>query len=97
MVLKPAEQTPLSALAISALGEEAGLPPGVLSIVTTDAEGAPAIVTELTSNPIIRKLGFTGSTAFDWIKESGIGRYGSHQGIDKYLEVKYMCLRGIDR
>ncbi len=62
MVLKPAEQTPLSALAVAALAEEAGLPPGVLSIVTGSAEDAPAIGGELTSNPIVRKLGFTGST-----------------------------------
>jgi succinate-semialdehyde dehydrogenase / glutarate-semialdehyde dehydrogenase len=62
MVLKPAEQTPLSALAIAALAEEAGLPPGVLSIVTGDAEDAPVIGGELTSNPAVRKLGFTGST-----------------------------------
>jgi succinate-semialdehyde dehydrogenase/glutarate-semialdehyde dehydrogenase len=62
MVLKPAEQTPLSALAIARLAEEAGLPPGVLSIVTGDAEDAPAIGGELTSNPLVRKLGFTGST-----------------------------------
>ena len=33
---------------------------------------------------------------FGGIKESGIGRYGSHQGIDEYLELKYMCLGGID-
>jgi succinate-semialdehyde dehydrogenase / glutarate-semialdehyde dehydrogenase len=62
MVLKPAEQTPLSALAIAALAEEAGLPPGVLSIVTGDAEDAPVIGEEMTSNPAVRKLGFTGST-----------------------------------
>jgi succinate-semialdehyde dehydrogenase/glutarate-semialdehyde dehydrogenase len=61
-VLKPAEQTPLSALAVAKLGEEAGLPPGVLSIVTGAAEDAPVIGEELTSNPIVRKLGFTGST-----------------------------------
>jgi len=63
MVLKPAEQTPLSALAIAALAEEAGLPAGVLSIVTGDAADAPAIGTEMTSNPLVRKLGFTGSNA----------------------------------
>jgi len=63
MVLKPAEQTPLSALAVAVLAEEAGLPPGVLSIVTGDAEDAPAIGVEMTSNAIVRKLGFTGSTA----------------------------------
>ena len=44
------------------LGEEAGLPPGVLSIVTGDADDAPVIGREMTSNPIVRKLGFTGST-----------------------------------
>jgi succinate-semialdehyde dehydrogenase / glutarate-semialdehyde dehydrogenase len=62
MVLKPAEQTPLTALAIMRLGEEAGLPPGVMSVVTGDAEDAPVIGKEMTSNPIVRKLGFTGST-----------------------------------
>jgi succinate-semialdehyde dehydrogenase/glutarate-semialdehyde dehydrogenase len=62
MVLKPAEQTPLSALAVMRLGEEAGLPPGVLSIGTGDADDAPAIGQEMTSNPLVRKLGFTGST-----------------------------------
>ena len=41
MVLKPAEQTPLSALAVAALAEEAGVPPGVFSVVTGDAEDAP--------------------------------------------------------
>jgi succinate-semialdehyde dehydrogenase/glutarate-semialdehyde dehydrogenase len=61
MVLKPAEQTPLSALALAALAERAGLPEGVFSIVTGDAEDAPAIGMEMTSNPIVRKLGFTGS------------------------------------
>jgi len=62
MVLKPAEQTPLSALAIAKLAEEAGMPPGVFSIVTGDAEDAPAIGGEMTSNQLVRKLGFTGST-----------------------------------
>ncbi len=62
MVLKPAEQTPLSALAVAKLAEEAGLPAGVFNIVTGDADDAPVIGAELTSNPIVRKLGFTGST-----------------------------------
>jgi succinate-semialdehyde dehydrogenase/glutarate-semialdehyde dehydrogenase len=61
MVLKPAEQTPLSALAVAVLAEEAGLPAGVLSIVTGDAADAPAIGGEMTSSPLVRKLGFTGS------------------------------------
>jgi succinate-semialdehyde dehydrogenase/glutarate-semialdehyde dehydrogenase len=62
MVLKPAEQTPLSALAIAQLGREAGLPEGVFEIVTGAADDAPTIGAELTSNPTVRKLGFTGST-----------------------------------
>jgi succinate-semialdehyde dehydrogenase/glutarate-semialdehyde dehydrogenase len=62
MVLKPAEQTPLSALAVAKLGEEAGLPAGVLGIVTGSAEDAPEIGRTLTSSPLVRKLGFTGST-----------------------------------
>ncbi len=62
MVLKPAEQTPLSALAIGELGMRAGVPAGVFNIVTGDAEDAPLIGGELTSNPTVRKLGFTGST-----------------------------------
>ena len=62
MVLKPAEQTPLCALAIAALAEEAGVPAGVFSVVTGAAEDAPAIGGEMTSSPIVRKLGFTGST-----------------------------------
>ena len=63
MVLKPAEQTPLSALALCELAERAGLPAGVFNVVTGDAEDAPAIGGEMTSSAIVRKLGFTGSTA----------------------------------
>jgi len=59
VVLKPAEQTPLSGLALAALAERAGLPPGVLNVVTGDP---PVIGGELTANPKVRKLSFTGST-----------------------------------
>lgn len=58
-VIKPAEQTPLSALAFAALAERAGLPPGVCNVVTG---GAREIGGELTRSPIVRKLSFTGST-----------------------------------
>src|SRR3546814_10395485 len=61
MVCKPALQTPCSALAIAVLAERAGLPAGVLNIVT--GRDAAAIGTEMTSNPAVRKLSFTGSTA----------------------------------
>jgi succinate-semialdehyde dehydrogenase / glutarate-semialdehyde dehydrogenase len=62
MVLKPAEQTPLSALAVARLGLEAGLPDGVFGVVTGCAEDAPVIGRVLTESPLVRKLGFTGST-----------------------------------
>jgi len=60
VVVKPAEDTPLSALALAVLAERAGLPPGVFNVVTA---GDPAACGgELTANPIVRKLSFTGST-----------------------------------
>jgi succinate-semialdehyde dehydrogenase / glutarate-semialdehyde dehydrogenase len=59
-VCKPAIQTPFSALAMAELSARAGIPPGVLNIVT--GAGAGGIGTEMTSNPIVRKLTFTGST-----------------------------------
>jgi succinate-semialdehyde dehydrogenase/glutarate-semialdehyde dehydrogenase len=62
MVLKPAEQTPLSALAICELAERSGLPPGVFSVVTGDAQDAPAIGSAMTGSSTVRMLGFTGST-----------------------------------
>lgn len=63
VVVKPAEQTPLTALALARLAEQAGFPAGVFNVVT----GNPAeIGGELTANPTVRKLSFTGST--------GVGR-----------------------
>lgn len=59
MVVKPATSTPYSALALAELGERAGIPAGVFSVVTGSSG---AIGGELTSNPLVRKLTFTGST-----------------------------------
>ncbi|TAM53224.1 MAG: NAD-dependent succinate-semialdehyde dehydrogenase [Paraburkholderia sp.] len=63
IVVKPAEATPLSALALAVLAERAGVPAGVLSVVTGEPK---AIGAEMTSNALVRKLSFTGST--------GVGR-----------------------
>ena len=60
VVIKPAEATPFSALALAELAHRAGFPPGVLNVVTGKAS---AIGGEMTSNPTVRKLSFTGSTA----------------------------------
>lgn len=59
MVVKPASQTPFSALALAELAERAGIPKGVLNVVTGSATEIGA---ELTENPIVRKISFTGST-----------------------------------
>lgn len=60
-VMKPAKETPLSALAMVELAERAGVPKGVINLVA--GKSASAIGNELTSNPIVRKVTFTGSTA----------------------------------
>lgn len=59
-VVKPASATPLSALVLAELGERAGLPKGVLNIVTS--KKAAAVGEELATNPLVRKVSFTGST-----------------------------------
>jgi succinate-semialdehyde dehydrogenase/glutarate-semialdehyde dehydrogenase len=77
-VLKPAEQTPFSALALAELAERAGFPKGVINIVTGDA---PAIGKELCASPIVKKVTFTGSTE--------VGRILMRQGADT---IKKMSL-----
>lgn len=59
MVVKPASQTPLTALALARLAERAGIPAGVINVITGSARD---IGGELTANPVVRKLSFTGST-----------------------------------
>jgi len=61
VVIKPAEATPLSALALATLAERAGIPPGVINVLTCSS--GERVGNELVSNPIVRKLSFTGSTA----------------------------------
>ncbi|MBS0561830.1 MAG: NADP-dependent succinate-semialdehyde dehydrogenase [Proteobacteria bacterium] len=58
-VIRPASQTPFSALALAVLAERAGMPPGVCNVITGPSGETGG---ELTSNPIVRKLSFTGST-----------------------------------
>ena len=61
MLLKPAEATPLSALALAELADRAGIPPGVFNVLTTSS--GERVGDELVASPIVRKLSFTGSTA----------------------------------
>ncbi|GAB5993601.1 NAD-dependent succinate-semialdehyde dehydrogenase [Aeromonas enteropelogenes] len=60
IVIKPAAETPLCALALAALAEEAGIPAGVINIITSHQ--AATVGDELCQNPVVRKLSFTGST-----------------------------------
>jgi len=59
IVIKPANETPLSAFALAALAEQAGIPPGVVNVVTGKSREIGA---EMTSSPLVKKLTFTGST-----------------------------------
>ena len=63
VVVKPAEQTPLSALALAELAQRAGLPAGVFNVVPADEQRSIAVGKALCESPVVRKLSFTGSTA----------------------------------
>ena len=62
VVVKPAEQTPLSALALAELAHRAGFPPGVFNVLPADEQQSIAVGKALCDSPIVRKLSFTGST-----------------------------------
>jgi succinate-semialdehyde dehydrogenase/glutarate-semialdehyde dehydrogenase len=79
IVVKPSELTPLSALAIAKLAERAGFPPGIVNVVT----GLP------------HEIGTMEVAPFGGVKQSGIGREGSHYGIDEYLELKAFHMGGL--
>src|ERR671935_546610 len=77
MVWKPAQLTPLSALALTRILEEAGLPPGVLNVITSSSSGS--VAEPVISDPRLRKLSFTGSTE--------VGRKLIEQSAQNVLEV----------
>ncbi|KAJ2369954.1 hypothetical protein H4S02_000657 [Coemansia sp. RSA 2611] len=62
VVVRPAHETPYSALALCELAQRAGIPPGVINVVTSSLYNTPDVGGELTTNPAIRKVSFTGST-----------------------------------
>jgi succinate-semialdehyde dehydrogenase/glutarate-semialdehyde dehydrogenase len=62
VIIKPAEQTPLSALAVAELAQRAGMPAGVLNVLSADSENSIAIGHELCGSDVVRHLSFTGST-----------------------------------
>lgn len=62
VVIKPAEQTPLSALAVAELAQRAGMPPGVINVITADGDNSITVGKVLCASDIVRHLSFTGST-----------------------------------
>lgn len=63
MIVKPSPETPLSTLTLAYLATKAGLPDGVLNVLTTDLENTPAVSEALCKHPLVSKVTFTGSTA----------------------------------
>lgn len=63
MIVKPSPETPMSVMALADLALRAGLPPGVLNVITTDNDNTPSVSEKLCKHPLVRKVTFTGSTA----------------------------------
>ncbi len=75
-VLKPSEEAPLTGgLLLAEIFEEAGLPPGVLNVITTTRDGAEPVGEEMISNPAVRRISFTGSTEVGRIIGEKAGRH----------------------
>ena len=88
-VVKPAEQTPLSILALARILDESGVPPGVVNVITTSS--SRETLEPVMSDDGLRELSFTGST--------GVGKAlatqsaeGGYEGMDEYLDTKYLAL-----
>lgn len=77
VVIKPSDLTPLSALALAALAEEAGFPPGVFNVIT--CKDPRSVGEELTTNPLVKKISFTGSTR--------VGKLLSKQAADQVKKI----------
>jgi acyl-CoA reductase-like NAD-dependent aldehyde dehydrogenase len=65
MVIKPSPETPVSVLALAVLAEEAGIPKGVLNVLTTSLDNTPGLSEALCRHPLVKKVTFTGSVS--WI------------------------------
>jgi succinate-semialdehyde dehydrogenase / glutarate-semialdehyde dehydrogenase len=61
IIIKPSPETPLSVLALAQLAEEAGFPPGVINVLTTDLDNTPALSEALCRHDLVKKVTFTGS------------------------------------
>lgn len=75
MVIKTSPETPLSAVSLAVLASRAGIPPGVLNVLTTSLENTPPVAEELCLHPLVKKVSFTGSTRVGKIIEGLCARY----------------------
>nr|CAD7599683.1 unnamed protein product [Timema genevievae] len=93
-VVKPAEDTPLTALAIANLATEAGIPPGVFNVITSDRHHAPSVGKQLCEHPLVAGISFTGSTLWILISLKQIILTGS-TNVGKLLYKQ--CSKGLKR
>jgi succinate-semialdehyde dehydrogenase / glutarate-semialdehyde dehydrogenase len=70
MVIKPSPETPLTVLALAHLAEEAGFPPGVINVLTTDLENTPSLSEALCRHDLVKKVTFTGSVGTSDLQDS---------------------------
>lgn len=82
IILKPSEETPLCALALATLAEKAGIPKGVVNVVTTDAAGAAAFGKLVCAHEKVRKISFTGSTQVGKILMTQAGAHIKKLGLE---------------
>ena len=92
-VVKPSEDTPLSALAVVELGRRAGVPNDVMTVITGSKANAPTIGTELATNPFVRKISFTGSTAVGKLLMAQSASTVKRVSVPFYIENDDFCIK----
>jgi succinate-semialdehyde dehydrogenase/glutarate-semialdehyde dehydrogenase len=84
MVIKPSPETPLTVLALAHLAEEAGFPPGVINVLTTDLENTPSLSEALCRHDLVKKVTFTGSVCTSELAR--IQLMGFRQELENWLQ-----------
>jgi len=90
-VLRPAEDTPLSALALMKLAEESGIPKGVVNVITSDHERADEIGRALCESPLVAGLSFTGSTRVGNFLGTNSSFLACNSFLDRENSLQTMC------
>ncbi|XP_032690369.1 succinate-semialdehyde dehydrogenase [NADP(+)] GabD isoform X1 [Odontomachus brunneus] len=95
-VVKPSEDTPLTALALAELAEQAGFPAGIFNVLTTSITNSPAVGKELCENPKVRVLSFTGSTAVGKILYGQCASTMKRLGLELGGNAPYIVFKSAD-